>query len=112
MAGRGRTGGREHRAADDHGGAPTTTAGPTTTVAPADGGGAQGPSCAAIPPEGEGSFVGMADDPVAIAAGNNPYLTTVASAVQAAGLTDTLNGAGTVHGVRTEQPGVRGDPER
>ena len=74
--------------------APTTTAGPTTTVAPADGGGAQGPSCAAIPPEGEGSFVGMADDPVAIAAGNNPYLTTVASAVQAAGLTDTLNGAG------------------
>ena len=37
---------------------------------------------------------GMADDPVAIAAGNNLYLTTVASAVQAAGLTDTLDGAG------------------
>jgi uncharacterized surface protein with fasciclin (FAS1) repeats len=36
----------------------------------------------------------MADDPVATAAGNNPYLTTVASAVQAAGLVDTLNGPG------------------
>ena len=92
--GSGRASGREHRATDDHGGGPTTTAGSTTTVAPADGGGAQGPSCAAIPPEGEGSFAGMADDPVAIAAGNNPYLTTVASAVQAAGLADTLNGPG------------------
>src|SRR4051794_31718109 len=69
---------------------PTTTAGSTTTVAPADGGGAQGPSCAAIPPEGEGSFAGMADDPVWLAASHNPYLTTIASAVQTAGLADTL----------------------
>ena len=36
----------------------------------------------------------MADDPVAIAASNNPYLTTLTSAVQAAGLVDTLNGEG------------------
>jgi uncharacterized surface protein with fasciclin (FAS1) repeats len=33
----------------------------------------------------------MADDPVATAAGNNPLLSRLAEAVQAAGLTDTLN---------------------
>ena len=53
-----------------------------------------GPFCASIPPEGEGSFAGMADDPVATAASNNPYLTTLSSAVAAAGLVDTLNGEG------------------
>ena len=36
----------------------------------------------------------MSDDPVATAASNNPYLTTLVSAVQAAGLVDTLNGEG------------------
>ena len=56
--------------------------------------GPTGPFCASIPPEGEGSFVGMSDDPVATAASNNPYLTTLVSAVQAAGLVDTLNGEG------------------
>ena len=56
--------------------------------------GPEGPFCSSIPPEGEGSFVGMADDPVASAASNNPYLTTLTSAVQAAGLVDTLNGEG------------------
>ena len=55
---------------------------------------ASGPFCASIPGDGEGSFVGMADDPVATAASNNPYLTTLSSAVQAAGLVDTLNGEG------------------
>jgi transforming growth factor-beta-induced protein len=53
-----------------------------------------GPFCASIPAEGEGSFVGMADDAVATAASNNPYLTTLSAAVQAAGLVDTLNGEG------------------
>ena len=56
--------------------------------------GPTGPFCASIPPEGEGSFAGMSDDPVATAASNNPYLTTLVSAVQAAGLVDTLNGEG------------------
>ena len=56
--------------------------------------GPAGPFCASIPAEGEGSFAGMADDPVATAASNNPYLTTLVSAVRAAGLVDTLNGAG------------------
>ncbi len=36
----------------------------------------------------------MADDSVATAASNNPYLTTLSAAVQAAGLVDTLNGEG------------------
>lgn len=54
----------------------------------------QGPFCGSIPDAGEGSFSGMADDPVALAASNNPYLTTLASALQSAGLVDTLNGPG------------------
>ena len=36
----------------------------------------------------------MADDPAATAAGNNPQLSTLAVAVEAAGLVDTLNGEG------------------
>jgi transforming growth factor-beta-induced protein len=53
-----------------------------------------GPACSSIPDDGEGSFAGMADDPAATAASNNPELTTVVAAVQAAGLVDTLNGEG------------------
>jgi uncharacterized surface protein with fasciclin (FAS1) repeats len=41
----------------------------------------------------EGTLSGMTDDPVATAASNNPVLTTLVSAVGAAGLGDTLNGA-------------------
>ncbi len=72
----------------------TTTSGSGDTTATAASAGPQGPFCESIPPEGEGSFDGMADDPVATAASNNPYLTTLTSAVQAAGLVDTLNGEG------------------
>ena len=53
-----------------------------------------GPGCAAVPANGEGSFSGMADDPAATAASNNPALSTLVSAVTAAGLVDTLNSAG------------------
>ena len=53
-----------------------------------------GPGCAAVPTSGAGSFEGMADDPAATAASNNPALSTLVSAVTAAGLGDTLNGAG------------------
>ncbi|MDY7102578.1 MAG: fasciclin domain-containing protein [Actinomycetota bacterium] len=53
-----------------------------------------GPGCAAVPADGEGSFSGMADDPAATAASNNPVLSTLVSAVDAAGLVDTLNGDG------------------
>jgi uncharacterized surface protein with fasciclin (FAS1) repeats len=50
-----------------------------------------GSGCAAVPKDGKGSFNGMATDPVATAAGNNPLLTTLVTAVGAAGLGDTLN---------------------
>ena len=53
-----------------------------------------GPACASVPTEGEGSFAGMADDPAATAASNNPELSTLVAAVDAAGLVDTLNGEG------------------
>ncbi|MET9323350.1 fasciclin domain-containing protein [Streptomyces sp. NPDC003038] len=52
-----------------------------------------GPACAGVPKEGAGSFDGMAEDPVATAASNNPALSTLVSAVKQAGLVDTLNNA-------------------
>jgi transforming growth factor-beta-induced protein len=41
----------------------------------------------------EGTLAGMADDPVGTAASSNPVLTTLVTAVSAAGLVDTLNSA-------------------
>ncbi|WP_093801660.1 fasciclin domain-containing protein [Streptomyces sp. Wb2n-11] len=52
-----------------------------------------GPACATVPKDGAGSFEGMAKDPVATAASNNPALSTLVSAVKKAGLVDTLNNA-------------------
>ncbi len=52
-----------------------------------------GPGCAGVPATGAGSFDGMATAPVATAASANPVLSTLVSAVQAAGLVDTLNTA-------------------
>ncbi|WP_037266328.1 fasciclin domain-containing protein [Kibdelosporangium aridum] len=52
-----------------------------------------GSACASVPKEGAGSFAGMAQDPVATAASNNPVLSTLVSAVKQAGLVDTLNTA-------------------
>ncbi|MFD4366690.1 fasciclin domain-containing protein [Rhodococcus sp. NPDC058521] len=59
-----------------------------------------GPGCAGYAetnPEGPGSVTGMAQDPVAVAASNNPLLTTLTSAVSGqlnpgVNLVDTLNG--------------------
>ncbi|MFB9072570.1 fasciclin domain-containing protein [Citricoccus parietis] len=59
-----------------------------------------GPGCAAYAeevPDGAGSVEGMAMDPVAVAASNNPMLTTLTSAVSGelnpdVDLVDTLNG--------------------
>ena len=51
-----------------------------------------GEACSQVPADGEGSSEGMADDPVAIAASNNPLLSTLVTAVGEAGLVDTLNG--------------------
>lgn len=53
-----------------------------------------GPGCASVPADGAGSFAGMAEDPAATAASNNPELSTLVAAVDAAGLVDTLNGPG------------------
>ncbi|MFC4786076.1 fasciclin domain-containing protein [Nocardioides sp. MAHUQ-72] len=52
-----------------------------------------GPGCAAIPTSGDGSFDGMATEPVATAASANPLLKTLVTAVGKAGLVDTLNSA-------------------
>lgn len=75
-----------------------TTSEPTTsesTDAGMDDAGADtfGEGCSAIPADGKGSFNGMATDPVATAASNNPLLKTLVSAVGVAGLGDTLNTA-------------------
>jgi uncharacterized surface protein with fasciclin (FAS1) repeats len=91
---------------------PATTAAPAApaetaadepmTGAAADGGAATG-SAAICDADGlvqaveggpaEGTLSGMTDDPVATAASSNPVLTTLVTAVGAAGLGDTLNGA-------------------
>ncbi len=52
-----------------------------------------GPACDDVPDEGAGSFDGMAEEPVATAASNNPALSTLTDAVGEADLVDTLNGA-------------------
>lgn len=72
-----------------------------STSAPATGGAPAtqapgkpfGPACSAVPASGKGSFSGMATDPVATAASNNPVLSTLVTAVKKAGLVDTLNSA-------------------
>jgi uncharacterized surface protein with fasciclin (FAS1) repeats len=59
-----------------------------------------GSGCAAYAdavPDGDGSIVGMSQDPVAVAASNNPLLTTLVAAVSGqlnpgVNLVDTLNG--------------------
>jgi uncharacterized surface protein with fasciclin (FAS1) repeats len=52
-----------------------------------------GPACKAVPMAGAGSFAGMTKAPVATAASHNPVLSTLVSAVEKAGLVDTLNNA-------------------
>lgn len=52
-----------------------------------------GEGCKGVPTEGKGSVDGMATDPVATAASNNPLLTTLTSAVTEADLAKTLNSA-------------------
>jgi uncharacterized surface protein with fasciclin (FAS1) repeats len=89
---------------DDDAEPAAATEGPASTAAPAEStmsaeagqmaGEPFGPACSAVPADGAGSFAGMADDPAATAASNNPVLSTLVSAVMQAGLVDTLNGAG------------------
>ncbi|MCX5202682.1 fasciclin domain-containing protein [Streptomyces sp. NBC_00237] len=68
-------------------------AAPSSAAADTAMSGPFGPGCAGVPKEGAGSFDGMAKDPVATAASNNPALSTLVTAVKKAGLVDTLNNA-------------------
>ena len=52
-----------------------------------------GPACSKVPASGPGSVADMASQPVATAAARNPLLSTLATAITKAGLTDTLNRA-------------------
>ena len=71
--------------------APSSTAAmPSASAAAAQPFGA---ACSAVPSSGKGSFDGMATDPVATAASNNPVLSTLVAAVKQAGLVDSLNTA-------------------
>ena len=85
--------------------ASTTIAAMPTTKPPAAGptdpaANLVGPGCATYAqrvPSGPGSVAGMAEDPVAVAASNNPLLTTLTAAVSGklnpnVNLVDTLNG--------------------
>ncbi|MGH3933551.1 MAG: fasciclin domain-containing protein [Pseudonocardiaceae bacterium] len=85
-------------------GTATTSAPPggaqaTGTPAPGEGantgvtdvGDIYGPGCDQVPLQGEGSALGMVDDPVGTAASNNPLLSSLVQAVGAADLVDTLN---------------------
>ncbi len=65
---------------------------PTESETPAADG-PFGPACADVPTTGKGSVEGMAGDPVATAASNNPLLQTLVAAVTEANLGDTLNSA-------------------
>ncbi len=80
-------------------GTETTMADEGTETTMADGGSTdmaapEGDGCAAVPTSGDGSFEGMAQDPVATAASNNPALSTLVTAVGEADLVDTLNTGG------------------
>ena len=75
-------------------GSSVPSSGPDVTAVATPGDGPQGPLCATLPVDGEGSLEGMADDPAGTAASNNPELSTLVEAVDAAGLADTLNGEG------------------
>jgi uncharacterized surface protein with fasciclin (FAS1) repeats len=85
--------------------APAQSAAPSKSEAPAmaadPAADLVGPGCAAYAdavPSGPGSVTGMAADPVAVAASNNPLLKTLVAAVSgqlnpAVNLVDTLNGS-------------------
>ncbi|MGY1682729.1 fasciclin domain-containing protein [Geodermatophilus sp. SYSU D01176] len=69
-----------------------------------------GEGCAAVPADGEGSFTGMTDDPVATAASNNPVLSTLVQAVMQANLVDTLNSAQDITVIAPANPAFEAIP--
>jgi uncharacterized surface protein with fasciclin (FAS1) repeats len=73
--------------------AASTSAPMASTSAPAAAAADFGAGCSSVPRSGAGSFSGMATAPVATAASANPVLSTLVTAVEKAGLVDTLNSA-------------------
>ena len=69
-----------------------------------------GEGCTAVPADGEGSFTGMTDDPVATAASNNPVLSTLVQAVLQANLVDTLNSAQDITVIAPANPAFEAIP--
>ncbi|PRY37755.1 putative surface protein with fasciclin (FAS1) repeats [Geodermatophilus tzadiensis] len=69
-----------------------------------------GAGCTAVPADGEGSFTGMTDDPVATAASNNPVLSTLVQAVTQANLVDALNSAQDVTVIAPANPAFEAIP--
>jgi hypothetical protein len=69
-----------------------------------------GAACSAVPADGKGSFTGLATDPVATAASNNPVLSTLVTARRPAWV-DTLNSAKDITVFAPHQRRVRQDPE-
>jgi uncharacterized surface protein with fasciclin (FAS1) repeats len=69
-----------------------------------------GAGCTAVPADGEGSFTGMTDDPVATAASNNPVLSTLVTAVGQANLVDALNTAEDITVIAPANPGFEAIP--
>lgn len=75
---------------------PSESAVPTDSMSPEPSGATTEPfgaGCASLPASGEGSVSEMASQPVATAAASNPALSTLAQAIEQAGLTETLNSA-------------------
>ncbi|MEN4398126.1 fasciclin domain-containing protein [Mycolicibacterium senegalense] len=81
-------------------GTPAVTSAPAATMAGDPASDLVGPGCTAYAqkvPSGPGSVVGMAQDPVTVAASNNPLLSTLTAALSGklnpnVNLVDTLNG--------------------
>jgi uncharacterized surface protein with fasciclin (FAS1) repeats len=71
-----------------------------------------GAGCAAVPADGAGSFDGMASDPVATAASNNPALSQLVTLVGAANLGDTLNSAEDITVFAPANEAIEGLPQK
>ncbi|MDP9428994.1 MAG: fasciclin domain-containing protein [Actinomycetota bacterium] len=91
------------------GGGSSSSSAPSTDMASEE---PFGEGCAAVPSDAadEGSFQGMADDPVATAASNNPVLSTLVQAVTAANLGDTLNSAQDITVIAPANPAFEAIP--
>ncbi len=70
-----------------------------------------GTACSAVPSSGAGSFAGMTKAAVATAASHNPVLSTLVTAVEKAGLVDTLNNAKAITVFAPDNPAFAAVPK-